>query len=210
MGFKQTWASLAALAALGVAASTSASATSLPPSGHHSSGITFDFYAETLKDKTASSMSFSSGGVGLTVKSLVGGLQGLVDLDFEGLGVTSKSGLNLGLVTKGESLQLVFNQTVTLDSLILSDWTGALDHATLSWGSQSVSLGHGEGLVLKSFDLSNVVGTHFTLSGLGSLTGFRLAGLQLGKTAAVPEPATWALMGLGLVGIAGLRRARRQ
>jgi PEP-CTERM motif len=212
MGFQQTSMRLAALAVLAMA--TSASATSLPTSGHHDhhdSDTTFDFHAETLKGKTASSLSFSEDGVGLTVKALVNGTPGLVDFGFEGLGVSSKSLLNLGPVTKGESLQLVFNQTVTLDKLILSEWTGLLDHATLSWGTQSVSLGSGHGIVLKTFDLSNAVGTQFTLSGLGALTGFRLAGLQLASTSGVvPEPGTWALMGLGLVGIAAVNQKRRR
>ncbi len=201
------------VAAAAALVAPSAWATNLPSPSTHHAGTTFDFYGETLLSKTASSMTFRGGsGLTVTVTALVNGMQGLVDASFEGLGVGSKSGLNLGSVNKGESLQLVFNQSVDLGGLVLSDWSGLLDHATLSWGKQSVSLGNGSGLLLKSFDLSNAVGTQFTLSGLGSLTGFRLAGLQLAdpNCGVVPEPGTWALMGLGLVGIGGLRRARRQ
>ncbi len=207
MKFNLAWVALAA-----ALVAQTASATSQHPSGEHHAGATFDFYGETLWDKTASSLTFSGdGGVSLTVKALVNGAQGLVDLGFEGLGVTSAGGHNPGAVSKGETLQLVFSQSVDLRGLILSDWHGALDHATLSWGDQSVSLGGGKGFLVKTFDLSNAVGTQFTLSGLGSLTGFRLAGLQLANPncGAVPEPGTWALMGLGLVGIGGLRKLRQ-
>jgi hypothetical protein len=173
--------------------------------------VAFDFYGSDALSKGANTASatYTVSGVGLTIKALVGSAQGLLDGSTDGLGVNSRSFLGSGAISKGESLQFVFDQSVTLSSLVLAGWSKSLDHATLTAGSKSFSLADCDtGIGLDTFKFSNLTGTTFTLTGVGLLTSFRLAGLNIGT--AVPEPATWGLMSLGLMGIAGLRRARRQ
>ncbi len=49
-----------------------------------------------------------------------------------------------------------------------------------------------------------------TLKLLDSAMAFREPGIQVGTLQAVPEPGTWALMGLGLVGMAAVARRRQR
>ncbi len=171
---------------------------------------TFDFYAHggPVLDQTSTAPHFIAGDLDLTVKAFVGGTQGLVDLRWDGLGVTSSSFFNTGEITQGETLTLTFNKAVTLSGLGLSLWENglfdSLDHATLSWDGKSLALGNSDTIGLVNvFKLDNVVGTTFTLTGTGLLSHFRLAGIQAQP---VPEPATWGLMALGLAGVAAVRR----
>ncbi len=206
---------LASVALAGMLASHGAHAGASAHDAHHQpSGTTFDFFFEhgsPWLDTTSVTPNFVEGGLNLSVNAKVGGTPGLVDIRVDGLGVTYNSWLNAGAITKGESLQFVFDRAVSLNSLSLSGWSSLVDHATLSWGDQVVALGaDNEGITLNTFRFDNAIGNTFTLSGVGALTAFRLAGLNVSAVGAVPEPATWGLMGLGLIGIAGLRRARRQ
>lgn len=171
---------------------------------------TFDFYAHggPVLDQTSTAPHFIAGDLDLTVKAFVGSTQALVDLRWDGLGVTTNSFFNTGEITQGETLQLSFNKAVTLSGLGFSLWDNglfdSLDHATLSWGGKSLALGNSDTIGLVNvFKLNNVVGTTFTLTGTGLLSHFRLAGIQ---AQAVPEPATWGLMALGLAGVAAVRR----
>jgi hypothetical protein len=166
----------------------------------------FDFYANggSFLDTTSSVPSFTVGDLSVTLKAFVSGKQGLVDLRWDGIGVTNDSWFNEGAITANESLQLTFSKAVSLKSLGLSSWD-LLDTATLSWGAQSIKLNGGLLSAVDGYCLDNVVGTTFTLTGTGLLTHFRLAGIQ---AQAVPEPSTWALLGLGLLGVAAKRQRR--
>lgn len=211
---KAKWLSLAMLAPL-------AAHATVPNS-------TFQFYFEgPVFDEVVRTPSFVAGNLGLTIRAFTAnGTQVDVDRRWDGLGVVGSSLLDPGeinsgpLASKGDYLTLTFNQQVKLDSLRFSWWENgavlpligqldSLDHATVKYGSTTVNLANNNdnGLILKTFSLPNAVGTTFTLQATGNLSAFRLAGIN--ATAAVPEPSTYALMGLGLVGIALTSRRRK-
>jgi hypothetical protein len=183
---------------------------------------TFQFYFEgPVFDHVSSAPTYTAGKLGVTIRGYSSsGQQVDVDQRWDGVGVSSGA-LDIGEITstpltpndKGEYLVLTFNQVVNLSSLRFSLWENGLfdsfDHATVSWGNTTVSLGNknDNGLLLKTFSLPNAVGTTFTIRATGDLSAFRLAGIN--ATAVVPEPATCALMGLGLAAV-GVAQRRRQ
>lgn len=151
-------------------------------------------------------LGFSSGGIGLTV-NVTGYTPGSnLDVTVSGNGL----GVNAGLldfpgIGNNESLTLTFSQVVNLTSLRLAEWD-IPDRATLSWSGGSINL-VGDGLVSTDIEaLNNAVSNVFTLKGASTFTTFRLNGLT--AVAAVPEPSTYAMMGLGLVGIGMVARRR--
>jgi hypothetical protein len=190
---------------------------------------TFNFYFDgPVFDEVVTAPYYTAGSLGLTVKAFTAdGKQALVDRRWDGLGVVQDKLLDFGeinsglLASKGDYLVLNFNQAVNISSLRFSMWENGLwvpfvgqmdsfDHATVSWNGKSTNLANNNdgGLILKTFSLNNAVGTSFVIQATGSLSSFRLAGIN--ATAAVPEPSTYALMGLGLVGLSLARRRQQR
>lgn len=172
--------------------------------------LAFDFYKEggPLLDQVSVAPHLAVGGVDLVLTALIDGKPADVALRWDGVGVT-EGWLNPGAITRNESLVLTFSQPMRVASLALSWFTDGIDRATLSWAQQSVVLTRDRGLgIVGAFDLGGITGQVFTLTGTSLLSAFRLAEVNV-TPAAVPEPGSYALMGLGLVGI-GLLRSRRQ
>lgn len=169
----------------------------------------------SLIDTVSAAPSFSNGSLGVTIRGESNGSALDVAMNSFGVGYDGGFGdpgeLNSSLLNNpGDFITFTFNQAVNLTGLTMTGWENGFDKAILSWGTNSIALNHsGSILALKdTFDLSGVTGTTFKLQATGLLTSFRLYGLNATPVAAVPEASTYALMGLGLVGIAAVRRRR--
>ena len=196
-----------ALVLAAISAPLLAQATILPPDDC-CTGEVFDF--GKLISSTSTAPSFTEGTITLTARGYnASNQQKSVIEGLGGLGVSS-SFLDIGTVADGEYLTLTFNQQVKLTSLTFSSWLDGVDKAVLSWGSNSLTLTNSNnGLLSSVFDLTGVTGTTFKLQASGSLTSFKLDELCAVPVTAVPEPSTYALMGLGLAGIGFASRRRR-
>ncbi len=188
-----------------------------PLAAHATSSPTFDFYGEgPALDQTSRLPLFKSGSLALEVSAQT--KSGVTNVVLSNLGLGVEGGIfGNGIEgATGDTLTLSFNQTVELTGIQLSFWDRDFllpgDRATLSWGGRSITLGEGmyagkNDILYTTIPLSGVVGQTFTLKASGT-SEFRLAGLYAAP--AVPEPGTWAMMGLGLVGMAAVAGRRRQ
>ena len=70
------------------------------------------------------------------------------------------------------------------------------------------SPGHKANILNSSFKVAGLAYAPSTVGTYRTYWTVDFGGAVTSNTVMVPEPATWALMGLGLVGIAGLRRSR--
>ena len=169
----------------------------------------------SLIDTVSASPSFSNGSLGVTIRGESNGSALDVAMNSSGVGydsgffdpgeLNSSAGNN-----PGDFITFTFNQAVNLTGLTMTGWENGFDKAILSWGTNSIALNHSSSiLTLKdTFNLSGVTGTTFKLQAVGAVSAFRLYSLDATPVAAVPEASTYALMGLGLVGIAAVRRRR--
>jgi hypothetical protein len=209
-----TFKTLAATTALAV----------LTPMAAQASANTFQFYGNGPISETVSvAPTYITGDLGVTIRAFdTTGKSLALAIRFDGLGAYG-GGLDVSEVDSllggpAEYLELTFNKEVKLNALGFSLWEnglfGPIDQAVLSWGSQSITLGtkNDSGLLVKTFDFSGAsvpTGTVFKITSTGSLSAFRLAGIGA-TSAAVPEPTTFLLMGLGMAGVAyTARRAKR-
>ncbi len=185
----------------------------------------FNFASGSLLDTISSAPSYVSGALQVVIRAFdASNKQMKVASNSSGLGATTGAFLESGdlnassasLLTaaKAEYLTLTFNQAVNLNSFSLTGWSNGLlgfgtESATLTWGTKSFALGtNNSGSPLVTFTPVGASGTVFKLQATGS-SAFRLAGLNATATGAVPEPGTYALMGLGLVGLGWVSRRRQ-
>lgn len=184
----------------------------------------FDFYKNGggAFDSKSTELSFMDNGIKLTISPVSASDNPKVTYRWDGIGLYAGGldapELNSSLLhSPGDALLFTFSQAVSLDSIALSLWEGnslgALDKATITTGGQtyalSASLNDG-GLLVDHFGVTGLIpaGTSFVLQAQGSLSSFRLAGLDVTAVAAVPEASTVAMFGLGLLGVAAAARRR--
>lgn len=188
---------------------------------------TFDFYIEggPLFDTTSLAPNYVSDNLQVIVRAFNSSNKQInVASNFTGLGATSgfldSSDLNSsgGLFSSGigDYLTLSFNQAVNISSVQVSGWSNGLfglgaESGAFVAGAKTFTLGTNNdgGLVVTTFATPGATGSLFKLQATGQ-SAFRLAGIHATAVApAIPEPGTYALMALGLVGIAAVSRRRQ-
>lgn len=171
-------------------------------------------------DLSMTFQAFDGAGKKISVSQQSGGIGALDQGDFDdypGLGYPT-------VASAGEYLTVTFNKAVRINSLTMSDWAWNLqanigDNAALLWdgGAPRFMTNNISGYLAGSrqdvvwFDMpSDAISDTFTLRSIprGERLGFFLAGINVTAVTPVPEPATYALMGLGLAGILLMKRRR--
>lgn len=184
----------------------------------------FNFYKNGggALDAKSTSFSFTDNGIKLTISPVSTSDNPKVTYRWDGIGLYAGGldapELNSSLLhSPGDALLFTFSHAVSLNSIALSLWEGnslgALDKATITTGGQTYALNaslNDGGLLVDHFGLTGLIpaGTSFVLQAQGSLSSFRLAGLNVTLAAPVPEASTVAMFGLGLLGVAAAARRR--
>lgn len=133
---------------------------------------------------------------------------------------TNTSLTNTYLQPMNDSSMYIFGTTASNATV---SWTTPVTSVTIYWGSpdtyNTLSLNNGNSvggsavLALTGTPSGSNTGTRWiTISSSSAFTGFTakstIAAFEFDMAAAVPEPSTWAMMGLGFAGLAfaGFRR----
>ncbi len=166
-------------------------------------------------DVRASSLAFSDGGIGLSVTSgpgtdviadyapAFGGLGALIE------GQAEHNATNPDNLVAGQSLTFNFDREVQLFS---AEHFNASHKMTFSGGPDYELFVDGQSLGTYAINqgvvaFTNVIGTIFEFSAIAGGDPFYVSSLAVAAaTAAMPEPGTALLLGLGFVGLGAARR----
>jgi MYXO-CTERM domain-containing protein len=156
----------------------------------------------------ADAMTSISIDAGPNYSSSYSGLFGQID-QYDNLGNTD--GIQFEAAASPSTYQYSSAHGVSLSPIVSGSSTGAFSYALINLGSNGQALWSGYALptsyTFSDFDQTRNFGFAFNIGSFGG--GFtQLSAVNL-TTSATPEPSTWALAGVSLMGLAGWRVRRR-